>query len=131
MWDCHRQLSHWIKTQVSRTLVLLIEEHSVPPPSVLHACFQKHFRKQSQTLPSFLLQTTDQNPDRIHAVCVCDSADLFYQHIESQLEAFGLTKDTQGRPIKARDLVDIVDGYKGLGYGKSTEEELGEKVECH
>ena len=64
-------------------------------------------------------------------MCVCDSADLFYQHIETQLEAFGLTEDTQGRPIKARDLVDIVDGYKGLGYGKSTEEELGEKVECH
>lgn len=64
-------------------------------------------------------------------MCVCDSADLFYQHIESQLEAFGLTEDAQGRPIKARDLVDIVDGYKGLGYGKSTEDELGEKVECH
>ena len=61
-------------------------------------------------------------------MCVCDSADLFYQHIESQLEAFGLTEDAQGRPIKARDLVDIVDGYKGLGYGKSTEDELGEKL---
>ena len=89
---------------------------------------------RSQALLSFLLlaltiETTDPNPDRVHAVCVCDTADLFYQHIESQLEAFGLTEDTQGRPIKARDLVDIVDGYKGLGYGKSTEEELGEKVE--
>lgn len=73
--------------------------------------------------------TTDPNSDRVHAVCVCDTADLFYQHIESQLEAFGLAEDTQGRPIKARDLVDIVDGYKGLGYGKSTDEELGKNVE--
>ena len=88
----------------------------------------------SQALLSFLILTiltSDSNSDRVHAVCVCDTADLFYQHIESQLEAFGLTVDTQGRPIKARDLVDIVDGYKGLGYGKSTEEELSKKVEQH
>ena len=86
----------------------------------------------SQALPSFPLLavlTTDPNSDRVHAVCVCDTADMFYQHMESQLEAFGLTVDTQGRPIKARDLVDIVDDYKGLGYAKSTDEELGKKVE--
>ena len=87
---------------------------------------------RSQALPSFpllVVLTTDPNSDRVHAVCVCDTADMFYQHMESQLEAFGLTVDTLGRPIKARDLVDIVDGYKGLGYAKSTDEELGKKVE--
>lgn len=62
----------------------------------------------------------------MHAVCVCDTADYFYKHIEEQLEEYGLTLDTQGRPIRARDLVDIVEGYKGQGYGKSTDEELGE-----
>lgn len=62
----------------------------------------------------------------MHAVCVCDTADYFYKHIEEQLEEYGLTRDTQGRPIRARDLVDIVEGYKGQGYGKSTDEELGE-----
>jgi len=45
-------------------------------------------------------------------VCVCDTADYFYKHIEEQLEEYGLTHDTQGRPIRARDLVDIVEGYK-------------------
>ena len=41
------------------------------------------------------------------------------------MEAFGLTTDDQGQPIRAQDLVDIVDGYVGLGYGKSTEKDLG------
>ncbi len=64
-------------------------------------------------------------PCRIHAVCVCDTSDEFYQFVDEQLETLGLTQDREGRPLRARDLVDIIDGYKELGYGKSTEEELG------
>ncbi len=62
---------------------------------------------------------------RVHAVCVCDNEDYFYQHVDEQLGTLGLTQDREGRPLRAKDLVDIIDGYKGLGYGKSTEEELG------
>ncbi len=61
-------------------------------------------------------------------MCVCDSDHYFYQHIDEQLETLGLTQDVKGKPLRARDLVDIIDGYKGLGYGKSTEEELGWSV---
>ena len=65
-------------------------------------------------------------PPRVHAVAVCDTADYFYNHVDEQLGEYGLTKDAEGKPLKARDLVDIIEGYKGLGYGRSTDEELGE-----
>ena len=56
---------------------------------------------------------------------VSDSADDFYRFINEQLVIFGLTEDAKGKPLSARDLVDIIDGYQGMGYGKSTEDELG------
>ena len=62
---------------------------------------------------------------RVHAVCILYDSEYFYKHISGELEAFGLTTDDQGQPIRAQDLVDIVDGYFGLGYGKSTEKDLG------
>ena len=36
-------------------------------------------------------------------------------------------KDLQigGLDVQAGEIMDIIDGYKGQGYGKSTEEELG------
>ena len=63
---------------------------------------------------------------RVHAVCVCDDAKYFYSHVDEQLQAYGITKHSEGKPVRARDIVDIIDGYKGEGYGKSTGEELGE-----
>ena len=30
-----------------------------------------------------------------------------------------------GLDVQAGEIIDIIDGYKGQGYGKSTEEELG------
>ena len=30
-----------------------------------------------------------------------------------------------GLDVQAEELIDMIDGYKGQGYGKSTEEELG------
>lgn len=62
---------------------------------------------------------------RIHGVCVCDSADYFYQHVDDQLKLFGLTTNREGNPLHARDIVDVIEGYKGRGYGLNTEEELG------
>ena len=64
----------------------------------------------------------------MHAVCVTGDARRFYDHISGELEAFGLTTDDHGQPIRAQDLVDIIDGYVGLGYGKSTDKDLGTEV---
>ena len=46
---------------------------------------------------------------------VCDDAAYFTR------------KDLQigGLDVQAGEIIDIIDGYKGQGYGKSTEEELG------
>lgn len=63
-------------------------------------------------------------------MCVSNSVNYFYKHIAEQLEMYGLTHDMQGRPIWVQELVDIIEGYKGLGYGKTTEEELGEWTHC-
>ena len=65
------------------------------------------------SLGSALAQTSWQ----IHAINVCDDAAYFYQRIDeifSSLQA----------PIKARDALAIIDGYKGLGYSISSPEEL-------
>ena len=62
---------------------------------------------------------------RIHAVSVSDSSDYFYNHIDNTLQQLGLLKDN-GTPLKATDILEVVDGYKGRGYGLSTVEELSE-----
>lgn len=49
----------------------------------------------------------------------------FYEHAEIFLQAFGLTEDAEGKPLKAGDLADIIDGYQGPGYRRSSDEELG------
>ena len=54
---------------------------------------------------------------RCHAVNVCDDAAYFYQKINEDLQIGGLN-------VLAEEIIDIIDGYKGKGYGKSTEEEL-------
>ena len=77
----------------------------------------------SLVLPSSLLCS------RVHAVCVCDNADYFHGHIDETLEELGLlqSQDSQrGAAMKSRDIIDIIEGYKGRGYGLSTDEELGE-----
>ena len=57
---------------------------------------------------------------RIHAITVCDNKKYFTDHINGALNDVGL-----GSCVSADDIIDIVDGYKGLGYGISTPEELG------
>ncbi|XP_020893648.1 putative D-cysteine desulfhydrase 1, mitochondrial [Exaiptasia diaphana] len=54
---------------------------------------------------------------KCHAVCASDNAKNFYEHINEELDAIGMD-------VKAEDIIDIVDGYKGKGYGISTKEEL-------
>ena len=63
---------------------------------------------------------------RVHAVCVCFTADYFYWHIDETLDELGLSQASEGRPaVHSRDIVNIIDGYAGLGHGLSTDEELG------
>ena len=60
---------------------------------------------------------------------MCDNADYFHGHIDETLEELGLSQDTEGRPaVKSREIIDIIEGYKGRGYGLSTDEELGEQI---
>ena len=66
---------------------------------------------------------------RVHAVCVCDDAAHFHEAIDAILIKLGLSEDSEGRPAaRSRDIVDIIEGYKGQGYALSTDEELGIKT---
>lgn len=63
----------------------------------------------------------------LYGVNVCDDADYFRQHISA------LAADTVQRydlPVSVPpEEIDIIDGYVGLGYGKSRPEELEQLVE--
>ncbi len=56
-------------------------------------------------------------PIRPHAVNVCDDAAYFYSHINAILRLWGISEP-------AETLLDIIDGYVGLGYAVSSEQEL-------
>ncbi|KAL8585924.1 hypothetical protein ACOMHN_061085 [Nucella lapillus] len=55
---------------------------------------------------------------KLHGICLSQDAAHYYQVVEESLEALGLGH------LKARDLLRVVDQYKGRGYGLSTQEEL-------
>ena len=55
---------------------------------------------------------------RCHAVNVSDNAAYFYNKISEDLRS-------GGTDVRAEDIIDIIDGYKGGGYGVSTQHELG------
>lgn len=55
---------------------------------------------------------------RIHGICVSDNAEYFHDHVEQALHAYRI------RSTKKRKICDIIDGYKGQGYTKTTPEEL-------
>lgn len=63
---------------------------------------------------------------RIHAVYVFNNPQYLYSHIDEQLLSLGLTEthSKSGQPLRATDIIDIIDGYQGKGYSISTEEEL-------
>ena len=56
---------------------------------------------------------------RLHAIAVSDNAAYFYEHCDETLEEVGMGH------LKSQSLMRIVDGYKGKGYGLSTNDELG------
>jgi len=50
---------------------------------------------------------------RITGAIVCDTVSYFYTEINKIFSDLGA-------PYKAEELVDIVDGWKGVGYDKNT-----------
>jgi D-cysteine desulfhydrase len=62
---------------------------------------------------------------KLHAIAVCDSPDYFYNHIEEVAVELGLDLNKLG-PV--RSWCNIYPGF-GIGYAKSTEEELKYLIE--
>lgn len=60
-------------------------------------------------------------PIRIHAVTIGIPMDACYRLVDKHIKELGLVT------VNAHDIVDIVDGYIGLGYGKSSKDELGKE----
>ena len=56
--------------------------------------------------------------DAMHAVNVSDNAAYFYNKINEDVR-------TGGIDVRAEDIIDIIDGSKGGGYGVSAQQELG------
>ena len=61
---------------------------------------------------------------RCHAVNVSDNAAYFYNKINEDL-------NTGGLDVKAEDIIDVINGYHGKGYGISSQEELGGYTYVH
>ena len=56
---------------------------------------------------------------------VIDDAAYFHEHISSNLKELNLVKE-DGNLLRSDDIIDIIDGYKGVAYGVSTQQELGQ-----
>ncbi|KAL4227590.1 hypothetical protein ACF0H5_013033 [Mactra antiquata] len=57
------------------------------------------------------------NKLRIHGIAVSDDANYFHHHCNEMIKSVGLN-------VKSQDILDIIDGHKGQGYGISTQDEL-------
>lgn len=68
----------------------------------------------------YQLYYPDKKIPKIHAVGVCDSPDVFYQHIREMAELSNVNMEYTGDPI---EWLSIYAG-QGLGYAQSTQEEL-------
>ncbi|XP_025079618.1 LOW QUALITY PROTEIN: bifunctional D-cysteine desulfhydrase/1-aminocyclopropane-1-carboxylate deaminase, mitochondrial-like [Pomacea canaliculata] len=55
---------------------------------------------------------------KVHGVAVSDNAKYFHEHCNEMMQEIGL------KNLSSEDLLDIIEGHKGLGYGVSSEEEL-------
>ena len=55
---------------------------------------------------------------RVHGVAVCDNNGYFHSHCNKMLSEMGVVD------VASEDILDVIDGYKGRGYGESTDEEL-------
>eukprot|EP01135_Chromosphaera_perkinsii_P008435 Nk52_evm3s1360 gene=Nk52_evmTU3s1360 len=60
---------------------------------------------------------------KIHAFTVCDNKKYFHDHINKVINSLGVTSES-GQVPKSEEIISIVDGYKGDGYGLSKPEEL-------
>ncbi|CAK8697821.1 unnamed protein product [Clavelina lepadiformis] len=54
---------------------------------------------------------------KVHGITVCDNKDYFHSHVNEMLDTLGITE------TRSQNIVDIIDGYKGAGYGQSTFED--------
>ena len=54
----------------------------------------------------------------VHAVSVCDDKTYFHDHINQTLLKLGLFG------VRSEDIIDIIDGYKGAGYGRSNSSDI-------
>ena len=65
------------------------------------------------------------NVFRVHGIAVCDDANYFHEHCNDLLPKIGVSG------VKSEDILDIIEGHKGKGYGISTQEELGKNTDIH
>ena len=56
---------------------------------------------------------------RIHGVSIGIPVNSCYKLVDDHIKELGLVD------VDAHDIVDLVDGYIGLGYGKSSQQEKG------
>lgn len=68
----------------------------------------------------YQLHYPEKHVPKVHAICVCDSPDVFYEHIHKMAELSQVNMEYTGDPA---EWLSIYDG-QGLGYAKSTKEEL-------
>lgn len=62
-------------------------------------------------------------PVRVHAVSVCDSGAYFHRHINDALTELEIDE------VKSEGILNIIDGFKGRGYGLTSPSELETIVE--
>jgi len=56
---------------------------------------------------------------RVHAVGVCDSADIFHRDIDAILHDEMHIDD-----FRSRDILHLIEGFEGIGYALNTDHEL-------
>ncbi|KAK3094941.1 hypothetical protein FSP39_008127, partial [Pinctada imbricata] len=55
---------------------------------------------------------------KCHAIIVCDDAKYFHDHVDHTLDTVGLMD------VRSHQILDVIEGHKGKGYGISTQEEI-------
>ena len=58
-------------------------------------------------------------PIKVTGIAVCDSSEIFLQHVETELNLLW-----PSCPVSARELVSVRDEFKGPSYGRTTPEQL-------
>nr|NP_001229618.2 uncharacterized protein LOC578025 [Strongylocentrotus purpuratus] len=61
---------------------------------------------------------------RIHGMAICDDAKYFHGEINKVLRELGMQEGQGSSGVRSEDIVDVVEGVRGLGYGLSQPEEL-------